>query len=121
MEKDLLARLKKLLKKEGRLVVVDESGKDAFVMQSLDDYEDGSGECDCCHDHDEDFEDEEWDDDINDEELMKKVNADIAKWREDQEKDGLSLDVKEEKVKVSDEKPDETVSEEEKYYLEPLE
>lgn len=127
MEKDLFLRLKKLLKKEGKIVVVNENGKDAFIMQSLDDYENSSCECDYCND--ENFRDDEWDDetddfdfdDINDEELMKKVNADIAKWREDQKPDEAAPAAKEVKVEEPQEKTEEVLSEEEKYYLEPLE
>ena len=115
-------RLKKLLKKEGKIVVVDESGKDAYIMQTLEDYEDGLCGCDCCDDEDIDvFGDDDWDNDINDEELMKKVNEDIAKWREEKKADEVLPVEKEEKKEEPQLKEDEALSEEEKYYLEPLE
>ena len=133
-------------------------GDDAFVILPLDEYEmmaggfaddfddDEEGECgdencDCRHDKsfDDDFDfgeeifannenDKKPDEDEADKDLIKRVNEDIAKWREEQASHEniktLKHENKEEEKpveKVSEMKKDDVLTEEERYYLEPLE
>jgi len=127
MNSELFNRLKKIAKKEGHVVVLEEN--EAFVVMSLDEYEDicyDDGMCDCdCHEEDqeepielaEDFEEDLGD---SDKELLKKVNEDIAKWRAEQnQKEEIKQEVVE-NIEMKDEKAS-NLEEEERYYLEPLE
>jgi hypothetical protein len=134
MNSKLFDRIKKLAKNDGKVVVIDESGEDAFVIQSLDDYE---GENFCGLPEAFDFDDAEDDETEEvkvaeaglpadfgvDEELMKKVNEDIAEWRKNQEVAEKKEVKKEEKAPEIPEEPasEGVLTEEERYYLEPLE
>lgn len=127
MNPNLFVRLKKLAKKEGKVVFTDE--EDAFVILPLDEYEMLIGdicgeECECeSKNFGEDIED--------DKELIRKVNEDIAKWREEQKRhndDDHNNDKKkaEAAVDLNDaagktEVKEDLLTEEERYYLEPLE
>lgn len=137
MNSKLFNRIKKIAKNDGKIVVIDESGEDAFVIQSLDDYEEEN-----CFGESEPFDFNDFDDEETeevrvgegglpadfgaDEELMKKVNEDIAEWRKNQE----AMEKSEKKEIKKEEKPVElpeepanegSLTEEERYYLEPLE
>lgn len=160
MDSELFNRLKKLAKREGKIVFADND--DVFVILLLDEYEAlthdfydeecdgecGDENCDCNHDkddHDLDFDfgeevfttneddkkPEDPEDDEAEKDLIKRVNEDIAKWREEQQKlqEHKNIKSQEQKEKMP-EKTVETVSgndkndvltEEERYYLEPLE
>ncbi|MBU1180425.1 hypothetical protein KJ885_05785 [Patescibacteria group bacterium] len=145
---ELFSRLKKLANRRGEVIVMNEKGDDALVVMSLERYEDlvedmdfCSEDCDCMDDDfdtpDIDFSSppsvvdkiEEKDKEEDEKELMKRVNEDIAKWREEQEQKELGiknqeLGRKDEEVPVNvkiDEKEESVLTEEEKYYLEPLE
>ncbi len=168
MTSELFNRLKKLAKREGKVVFADD--KDIFIILPLDEYEMltddfceeecdcGNEECGCGNDYDlgeEVFTDsdkpgEEGAD--TDKDLIKRVNEDIAKWREEQAnhesiplRQGSAGQVKilehkniktplrpegfagqaEEREKVEEavkpEAKDDVLTEEERYYLEPLE
>jgi hypothetical protein len=143
MNSELFNRLKKLAKREGKIIFADD--KDIFVILPLDEYEimtdsfgsddEECGECDdenctCGHehdfDHDSDFGEEIFmddkksekpEEDETDKDLIKRVNEDIAKWREEQ------AAIKPEKPAdmAPENKKDDVLTEEERYYLEPLE
>ncbi len=146
MGEELFDRLKKLAKKEGKIVFVDD--KDVFVILPLDEYEmltdDLCGEeCECEGDHDDhdfDFgeeifannEDDKKPEDVEkedeaDKDLIKRVNEDIAKWREEQaavktEKPTPVVASPSEGAATSPEnEKNDVLTEEERYYLEPLE
>tara|TARA_B100000315_G_C14422745_1_gene516346 strand:+ start:327 stop:788 length:462 start_codon:yes stop_codon:yes gene_type:complete len=150
----LFSRIKKLAEKNGEVVIINEKGDDAFVVMSLDRYEVLTDNIDFCPEgsmagndldcepslEDIDFSPESFvseennnkskQEAIDDKELMKKVNEDIAKWREEQEQKGSGDSNKELEKKTNDkpsvaidleEKEENVLTEEEKYYLEPLE
>lgn len=155
MGEKLFKRLKKLAEKRGEVILVNESGDDALVVMSLDRYEDLTDDIDSdfvpnmdfdfddvedfCDKgmsevfKEENFEERPIDDekpkenDKEDEELMKRVNEDIAKWREEQEAQKKEYEKEkntEEKIIFTDkneENSENDLNEEEKYYLEPLE
>lgn len=104
-------------------MVIDESGKDAFVIQSLENYESERCECELCGDGKEqdgigDLDDG---DDAGDAELMRKVNEDIAKWRNEQKSGEAPSVARETKTDKAQSGQGAFLSEEERYYLEPLE
>lgn len=128
MGEGLFNRIKNIVKKEGKVIFVD--GDDIYAMMLLEKYEN----CPCNVDFkeetvDEDFVKESLPSEIDDKELMKRVNEDIAKWREEQQTVKKEEPVVEEtnedftaKVqKLDDFGGEDTLMEEEKYYLEPLE
>jgi len=140
MGEELFLRLKKLAKREGKIVFADND--DAFVILPLDEYEglteDLCGEeCECGADHE--FGEEIFmDDDKHDEEdkdLIKRVNEDIAKWREErmaeERKKSSEQAVKQEEkteefkdfgeTAADETEKNDVLTEEERYYLEPLE
>ncbi len=159
MTSELFNRLKKLAKREGKIVFADD--KDIFVILPFNEYESLSGdfydeecdgECDdencaCGHEHnfDDDFnfgeeifanteDDKKPEDGEADKDLIKRVNEDIAKWREEQASHESMKTVKhenkEEIVIASpsegaaippEQKKEDVLTEEERYYLEPLE
>ena len=159
---ELFSRLKRLANKKGEVIITGEKDGDAFVIMSLDRYEDLTDEmdfcpedCDCADD-DFDFslpspsftesiedagdagfpsvftEKKPEDKEIDDKELMKRVNEDIAKWREEQDKSEEHKNIKTQEQKEGDssipvniekeeDKVENVLTEEERYYLEPLE
>lgn len=135
MNSDLFIRLKKMAKKEGKVVFTDE--EDAFVILPLQEYEMLASdfceeECECeSRDFDKDLGEDIFADngeekgEEDDKELIRKVNEDIAKWREEQQKNEKTEKQKNEDqlVKVADEPEtkENVLTEEERYYLEPLE
>ncbi|MEI8360872.1 MAG: hypothetical protein WCG01_01985 [bacterium] len=92
-----IKRALELAKKTGdRLIIFDgPESENAFVVMNLEQYEDiiegGCGEdCDCGHDHEADFEDDfdledDYENDVaslTEEEMLDKINRDIALWKE---------------------------------------
>ena len=147
---ELFSRLKKLANKRGEVIIMNERGDDAFVVMSLERYEDLVEDMDICSEDcdytNDDFnisnidfsppsdiavKIEEKDKEEDERELMKKVNEDIAKWREEQEAHKNTENTKTQKQEEKeinipinierDEKEESVLTEEEKYYLEPLE
>ena len=152
---ELFSRIKKLAEKNGEVVIINEKGDDAFVVMSLDRYEVLTENMDFCPEdytnddfncefpsEDIDFSPENFvfeenkDNDeqktIDDKDLMKRVNEDIAKWREEQEesknqenKKVIKQEEKEINIPVNtigeEDEKENILTDEEKYYLEPLE
>lgn len=106
----------RLAKKTGdRLIVFDSpTSENAFVVMNLEQYEDlldmeCSGDCDCGHDHDYNFEDEiDMDEDfgpdlagLTEEEMLDKINRDIAQWKEVNSDHGNEQNLGENEEKVA--------------------
>ena len=100
-----IKKLINLIEKTGdRCVVVDTQGNPEFVIMSFSAYEkviDGNHNIK----------------DLSEEELLEKINCEVATWRESQNKVKLQeFDTLEEALKEEKEEPSE-----EKYYFEPVE
>ncbi|PIR66623.1 MAG: hypothetical protein COU51_02800 [Parcubacteria group bacterium CG10_big_fil_rev_8_21_14_0_10_36_14] len=111
---ELFKKIKKIAKEEGKAIVIDEATGDAFVIAPLE--ESKASVC-RCEDKKEDtfsFEETVKENSFDDAELMRKVNDDISKWREEQQE-------KQNKEDIQDKNEKNTLNEEERYYLEPLE
>ncbi|MBU4422027.1 hypothetical protein L6259_02820 [Candidatus Parcubacteria bacterium] len=113
---ELFKKIKKIAQEEGKAIVVDEATGDAFIITPLEKYKNFACQCE---DEKKDvlsFEEPEKEEksDFDDTELMKKVNEDIGKWREEQQE-------KQSKGENQDKDEKNTLNEEERYYLEPLE
>ncbi|MFA5133434.1 MAG: hypothetical protein WC459_01355 [Patescibacteria group bacterium] len=127
MNAELFNRLKRLTKREGRVIIVEDS--EAFVLMPLEEYESCmEDECDCgsscrCHEINEVEEVAVKNSGLlaeDDKELLRKVNEDIARWRSEQSQKEEPI---KENIEVFNEKEEEkgSLNEEERYYLEPLE
>ena len=107
---DNFSRFINLIQKTGdKLVITDTAGNAAYVIMTLKDYEKMIlGHSDIK--------------DLTEEELLAKINRDIALWRSAQETENLadfSQKVKENPTTSAPETP--TMAEEDKYYVEPVE
>jgi hypothetical protein len=150
MDAKLFKKIKKLAKNNGKVIIIDEYGKDAFVIQSLEDYENQQMDWDAEENWDEEEDDEEgeerefWESsdfappipfeipdmvepekETDDVELMKKVNEDIAVWRaEEEKKETPKAETKPApavQMTINEPEAESVLTEEERYYLEPLE
>lgn len=107
---DNFSRFINLIQKTGdKLVITDTAGNAAYVIMTLKDYEKMIlGHSDIK--------------DLTEEELLAKINRDIALWRAGQESEDFadfSQKIKENSVAKAPEIP--PLTEEDKYYIEPVE
>ena len=117
-QNNLLKRLKKIAKQQGEVLLVDEKSGDLFALSYVEDTEYSGKNCDCGNVETLPKNEEKDINNVDEEELMKRVNEDIAKWRAEEDKNKLSESKKE---NINDEDVANNLMEEERYYLEPLE
>lgn len=128
---NLLKRLKKIAKEQGEVLLVDEKTGDLFALNYLEDSDCCKDNCDCGsvktfeknNNENEVYINNSVNESVDEAELMKKVNEDIAKWRAEEknkEVENKNAENKDMGGDIKDETTD-NLMEEERYYLEPLE
>ncbi|PIR11772.1 MAG: hypothetical protein COV52_02160 [Gammaproteobacteria bacterium CG11_big_fil_rev_8_21_14_0_20_46_22] len=123
---NLLKRLKNIAKQQGEVLLVDEKTGELFALSYIEDVDSCCGaDCDCgsvkTFEENNHTNKVELGSDIDEIELMKKVNEDIAKWRAEEKNNVDNKTVLEESSEDIKDEISDNLMEEERYYLEPLE